>query len=411
MKDIRKYVYHIWLCEKLNYNQNKIHRLLDDYEDVKDIYNLKRESLDNIKYLTKDDSKNLCDKSLEKEYDIIAKCEMNNISLIAYDDENYPQKLLSIAYFPIVLYYKGNLFDFDSNLCITVVGTRDCTPYGENNACTFSYRLAKSGAIIVTGIAQGIDVKALEGAVKAKGKYVSILANGIDIYYPAAHRKIQDYIAKHGLLISENPPGEKATPSSFPVRNRILSGISDGTLIIESPKGGGAMITASLALEEGRDVFAIPGNIDNIKSQGCNSIIKSGGKLVTSTMDILEDYIYMYGENLNIEYENAGDTVVPVEKKNNDDYIVEIIDYSKKKTTVENKNQKTPEELAKTQKFINSLTDVQKIIYDVISDNPIHVDKIINLTGESAAKVMASLTILEIYGLIKMMPGKYYVRK
>lgn len=413
MEDIRKYVYHIWLCEKLNYNQDKIHRLLDEYFDVKSIFKLKREDLDNIEYLTKEDSKSLCDKNLEKEYDIIAKCELNGIKLVSYDDEKYPQKLLSIPDFPIILYYKGKLFDFDNNLCITIVGTRDATAYGEKNACTFSYRLAKAGAIVVTGIAQGIDVKALEGAARAKGKYISVLANGLDIYYPACHRKIQDYIAKHGLLISENPPGEKATPASFPVRNRILSGISDGTVVVESPKGGGSMITSSLALEEGRDVFAIPGNIDSVKSEGCNNIIKNGGKLVTSAMDILEEYVYIYGETLNIEYENVGEIVVPVERKNEGDYIVEVIDYSKKSETKKEPPQKedTEEEKAKTQRFIKSLTDVQKTVYDVITDKPKHVDEIINSVSLNTAKVMASLTILEIYGLIKMMPGKYYIRK
>ncbi|MBR4949404.1 MAG: DNA-processing protein DprA [Clostridia bacterium] len=399
--DIRKYVYHIWLCEKLSYNQKKIHLILDEFYDVRAIYDLKRDALEEIDYLSKEDVINLSDKSLEKEYDIIAKCEMQGIKILAYDDEGYPSKLLSISDYPIILYCKGELFDFDNELCITIVGTRKSTPYGEETACTFSYRMAKAGAVIITGIAEGIDVKALEGAAKAKGKYISVLANGLDIYYPADHRKIQDYIGKHGLLISEYPPGTKALPASFPIRNRILSGLSDGTLIVESPKSGGAMITVSRALEEGRDVFAVPGNIDSEKSAGCNMIIKNGAKLVTSAMDILEEYTYMYGDKLDIEYDET-ETIVPTSRKEEDNYIVEVVDYSKKTSS---------EEEERKQKFINSLTDVQKMIYDVITDKPIHIDEIINITGENVARVSSSLTILEIYGLIKMMPGKYYVRK
>jgi len=208
--------------------------------------------------------------------------EKNNIDIVSIQDTEYPQILKEIYDPPICLYIKGNK-QILNNQAIAIIGSRDATNYGLNVAEEFAYNLSKCNINIISGLARGIDSQAHLGAVKANQKTVAILGNGLDTIYPKENNKlVQNILASGGAIISEYPLGTKPKKENFPARNRIISGMSKGVLVVEAKEKSGTLITVDFALEQGRDVFVIPGNVDSKNSVGTNDLIKQGAKLVTS---------------------------------------------------------------------------------------------------------------------------------
>ena len=205
-------------------------------------------------------------------------------------DAAYPGRLKNIYDPPALLYCKGRLPLLDDLLCVAVVGTRDCTPYGVACAEKLGFGLASGGAAVVSGLAKGIDAAAIRGALRAGGVTVGVVGNGLDVYYPYESRYLYEDVASAGILLSEYPPGTEPASGHFPVRNRIISGLSLAALVVEAPEKSGALITAATALEQGRDVFAVPGPIDAPASVGCNRLIRDGAGLVSDASDILREY-------------------------------------------------------------------------------------------------------------------------
>lgn len=214
--------------------------------------------------------------------------EKDNAHIITLGDKLYPEKLLEINNPPTVLYALGNLQRL-SQPAIAVVGSRNATPQGEKNAENFSKDLCDQGFCIISGMALGIDGAAHRGALKSNGATIAVVGTGLDIVYPAKHRELAHEIASHGLILSEFPLGTPSKAQNFPRRNRIISGLSLGCLVIEANKDSGSMITARLAAEQGREVFAVPGSIHSPVSKGCHQLIKQGAKLVESSADIVEE--------------------------------------------------------------------------------------------------------------------------
>ena len=213
--------------------------------------------------------------------------QSNGIKTINILNKNYPERLKNIYDYPILLFAKGNLDILNSEKIIAIVGTRNCSLYGNKITKEFSYSLAKRGAIIVSGIAKGIDTQAHIGALEASGKTIAVLGSGINYVYPKENEKLyRSIIEKSGLVISEYPLYTKPIPNYFPWRNRIISGLSDKVLVTEASKKSGSIITANFALEQGREVYAIPGNINSIVSKGTNDLIKDGANLVSCIEDI-----------------------------------------------------------------------------------------------------------------------------
>ena len=205
-------------------------------------------------------------------------------------DEEYPKLLKEIYDPPFILYYQGQLPK--EEICIGIVGSRTPTNYGKQIAENMAEELAKFNFVIVSGAAKGIDTKAHTGALK-KGKTIAVLGCGLDIIYPKENKQLLEAIAQNGAVISEYPLNTLPKPGNFPARNRIITGLSKGILVVEAAKKSGSLITAEFALSEGRDVFAIPGNIYSQKSEGCHSLIKQGAKLVTRANDIVEEYNFV----------------------------------------------------------------------------------------------------------------------
>ena len=237
-------------------------------------------------------AKTLKTESHERIQEEIEKAEELGVFLIPYGNEFYPKPLIEIHDPPPLLYVWGERVDALNKFSIAVVGSRKATSYGKAVASQIAGELAKNDVVIVSGLAYGIDSTAHAAAVK-KGITVAVLGNGIDVVYPHANVKLFEEVKKHGCLVSEFPFGTKPNKWTFPRRNRIIAGLSMGTVVIEAAKRSGSLITARLALEEGREVFAVPGSIFSSSSEGTNELIKRGAKCVTCTNDVLEEFEYV----------------------------------------------------------------------------------------------------------------------
>ena len=297
----------------------------------------------------------------EQELDLILKYKVNVLTI---EDALYPENLRTIHYPPPVLYFHGTIVESDKN-SISIVGTRKATYYGKMVAEKLSKDLALAGLTIISGMARGIDTAAHKGALSVNGRTIAVLGCGIDHIYPPENRRLAQEIQESGAIISEFPLSTLPERQNFPRRNRIISGLSLGTVVVEAAEKSGALITADFALEQGREVFAIPGNINSPLSNGAHNLIKQGAKLVDNYQDILEE-IHI---------------VLP---------------------------QKTAEnEMVKEN---TSLTEEEKTIYQIITKEPIQIDEIIGASKLSAGKVSEILLSLELKDLIKEIEGKRFIK-
>ena len=229
---------------------------------------------------------------------MLADCARDGQFILTMGDSLYPNRLRTIFDPPILLYGKGALPVFDDEVAVTVVGTRSCTPYGVRAASQLGYELSKQGALLVSGMAKGIDGEALKGALRAGGFTAAVLGGGADVIYPAENRRLYQDIAATGVILSEYPPGTVPKADHFPVRNRLLSALSLATVVVEAPEKSGALITATTALEQGREVFAVPGPFDAPMSRGTNALIREGAGLVCEAWDVLSFYESRYPHKL-----------------------------------------------------------------------------------------------------------------
>ena len=296
--------YWIWfsLIKGLGLKRKK--QLLEIYKTPEKIYTLNKNDLLKIKGIGNETINNILDKKIRKEVDKhISYMLKNNINIISIQDKEYPNNLKEIYDFPISLYIKGNK-DILNNKNIAMIGCREASDYGKKAAKYFGYNLAKEGINIVSGLAKGVDSYSHIGNLCALmeksypqadklikcGKPIAVVGNGLDMVYPAENKKLEKKIIElGGCIISEYPLGTKPSKMSFPARNRIISGISNAVLVIEAKEKSGTLITVDFALEQGRDVFVVPGNINSINSVGTNDLIKQGASLVTNFKEILKN--------------------------------------------------------------------------------------------------------------------------
>lgn len=294
----------------------------------------------------------------------IGKALKEKARIITCFDENYPQELKTIYDPPILLYVKGQLPD-PSFSRVAVVGSRICSLYGKTMAHAISKELAQNHVVVVSGLALGIDSSAHEGALAGGGLTVAVLGGGISKLYPPENKNLAERIAEKGAVISEYPMGMMPLRQFFPMRNRIISGLSRGVLVVEAKEKSGALITANLALEEGREVFAVPGNIDSMRSRGTNSLLKQGARLVTSAEDILEEL----------------------------------------KISVSRSAAAQSAEVRR-----HSLSTEEEKVLSLMNGETIQIDDLIEESGLIPSKVISSLSLLEIKGLVKQLPGKNYIQ-
>ncbi len=235
----------------------------------------------------------------DKIYDF---CQKENIGLLTPDSKFYPSSLLRITGSPAVIYYKGRLPDFSSRPTVGVVGTRGVTPYGRSAAYTISHDLASAGAIVVSGMALGTDTAVHRGALDAKGTTVAFLGCGIDVVYPRENTQLMQEISQNGAVMTDYAPGERPEGWHFPLRNRLISGVSHGVLVVEAAMKSGAIITAEHAIQQGKLIYAVPGKVGELASTGTNNLIRQGAKMVTSSSDILSDFRGLFPSGFNADY-------------------------------------------------------------------------------------------------------------
>lgn len=295
MENLENKRYWIWFSLIKKIGSKRKLKLLEKYENPEKIYNLTKEELLIIDGIGEEAANNIID---SKNKEIIDKhikyMKENKIDIIHICEKNYPQQLKQIYDPPICLYIKGNK-EILNNKCIGIVGCRECSEYGKNVAKYFSYNLANQNINIVSGLAKGVDSYAHLGCLsttkenKKRGKTIAVVGNGLDIVYPKENTNLAKMIIESGgAIISEYPCGTKINKMNFVARNRIVSGISSGIIVVEAKEKSGTLITVDFALEQGRDVYVVPGNINSINSIGTNELIKQGAKIVTTYKDVMK---------------------------------------------------------------------------------------------------------------------------
>lgn len=400
-------VHWIWLATRPNVSDRIKQELIMRMHDPEDIFYAEAEDYRILPELTDAVCQSLMDKSLDKAWNIIETCKRKAIHILTYQDAAYPSRLKNISDPPMVFYYKGRLPDFDAQPFIGVVGTRGATAYGLTAAQKMGYQIACCGGALVSGAAEGIDAAAMSGALSGNGTVVGILGCGADVVYPASNRALFADMSRYGCLLSEFVPGTPPYGWNFPKRNRIISGLSNGVLVVEAPRKSGSLITAELALEQGRDVFVIPGNIDSPNSAGSNALLREGAVAVSSGWDMVGEYEASFPGKIHPSEQPGlaamseesdplvADTVTtPTPKKEKT-----VVD--RKKTIDKDKIQpysgeekKLPQLNEQEQRIVNELTQGERLTDDVIA-----------ATGIAAGQMLGVLTMLEIKGVISRLPG------
>jgi DNA processing protein len=309
------------------------------------------------------------------------------VAIVTCEDPVYPRNLLNIYDYPPLLYVKGSLYP--EEICVAVVGSRLASTYGRYTTEKISRELALQGITIVSGLARGIDAAAHRGALAGKGRTIAVLGCGLDIVYPPENEGLAGAVVAHGALITEFPFGTPPNAPNFPSRNRIISGISLGVVVVEAGEKSGSLITARIAAEQGRSVFAVPGEIGAAGSRGTHRLIKQGARLVENIEDILEEILPQAGVSPSASNESSvsvssrPDAPVPDPGKTTAPARVEVA----------------------------GLGNPEQQLLSLIPSRPVDIDTLITSSGLTAQEVLNALLILELRGLIRQMPGKQFLRK
>ena len=382
--------YWIWLAELPGLRSQTRLALLEHFGDPENIYCADAGEILLVENMTREQAAVLENKSLSNAEKILGECRRLRLRVLTLQDADYPDRLRNIYDPPCVLYVRGHMPAMDEEVAVAVVGTRDATPYGVQCADKIAGQLAAGGAVVVSGLARGIDSVAIRGALRSGGVTVGVLGCGVDVIYPPENRYLYEDVAAAGALISEYPPGTEAKGKHFPVRNRIISGLCAATLVVEAPKDSGALITADRAIEQSRDLYAVPGPIDAKESVGCNRLIRQGAGLVTCGWDILQDYQARFPGKLRCEEGRP-----------------QPAEYQKSESAEPVK--KLPRTLD-IRKEGAALSDAQLLILRALTDEPVLVDDLIDLVQIPARRVLSALTMLEMDEYVLQHPGKRYVR-
>ena len=363
-------VYWVWLSSIPALGAVRGRKLLEFFVTPEGIWRANRSSLLKVQDMGPVLVERLMDPVLRLEAEKHLKnMDKANVSAITLDNPEYPALLKEIYDPPLVIYKKGK---FVTNKCIAVIGSRRASEYGLGVAEKLAYDLAGYGINVVSGLARGIDSRAHEGALRASGTTTAVLGCGVDVIYPPENEYLYRKIIDSGALISEYLPGYPPLPGNFPARNRIISGLCSGVVVIEANEKSGSLITANFALEQGRDVFSVPGNIGNTNSKGTNRLIREGAKIVTGVKDILDE-INFFESN---KRQNPADKVMrPLEK-----FIIST----------------------------DNLRDDEKKIINALYSGELHIDTLSQKTGIDAKTLNSLLIILELNGFVEQKAGKMF---
>lgn len=389
----------LWLTVKCGIRRAKIKVMLDEvFGNIDALYDASESDYGKFKFLNAEEKSRLCDKSVDGIDKFLNTLAQYNVRILTSDNEAYPYLLKETADYPYVLYCRGrNFINLNDYLCISLVGSRKATQYGLNVARSLANDLAKNGALVVSGMADGIDSAAHLGALDAKAPTVAVLGCGINRVYPASNAYLMKRIMETGMVMTEYPPNSEPMKHHFPERNRIISGICSGTVVVEATFKSGSLITASLANEAGREVYAIPGNINSLNSKGTNQLLKDGALLATNADDIIVNYA-----SKDEFKEKIARAIVNLEEKESKMRFSPDSDFNSDENA---ENQAFADE--NDTAVVKELSVSEKVL-SVINGEPMHIDKISALTGISVSDLSVPLLELELNGKIISQAGDLY---
>ena len=440
-------IYWLWLHSALSYRCSNIKRIMESFGDAKKLYEADKTDIKISGVLTRTEESRLADKSLDKANRIYERCRELGYSIVTFGDENYPVSLKRIANPPALLFYKGNI-SLTATKGVAIVGTREASEVGIKSAFRFGFSFANEGLTVVSGGALGIDTQAHKGALSVDGKTIAVLGGGLNHKYLYKNSSLRRVISEKGLLLSEYPPDMEPNEYSFPLRNRIISGLSVCTLVVEAGMGSGSLITASRCVEQGKTVFAMPGSVDNPVAEGTNWLLCNGARPAVSYKDIidwmkfpnmkrpddvqpLDDKEIMRArsadknkkKHINKKQKNDLPEIrtVPQKKTKNklprSDKKTEPAGYfeEKEKKNLLKLNEKQEENRPAKEKnhnvYKNVLTENALAVYDTISDAPFYVDSVVEAVDITIDEAFSAITELELMELISKLPNGQYILK
>ena len=461
LRERSEQMFWIWLSLRLGPGCRQYPTLLERFGSAYDVFEAREERLrELLPELSDSQIRALSDKRLDQAFAIEEYCRSNGIRILRYNENDYPFSYRVLPNPPLILYCRGELPAFQNHLCVAIVGTRKMSEYGRGMAYKIAYELAAAGAIIVSGMALGIDSIAACAAMKADGRTIALLGGGVDVPYPPEHERLMGIIANRGVLMSEYAPGSEPMKTNFPLRNRLISGLCQATVVVDADERSGALITAGLALEQGRDLFAVPANVGAANASGTNRLIRDGAHVALSADDILSHYEFLYtnlqrtvcgthsdydpdfvadmgiysrvvGGLFRIPAQNAGSTVGEMTGASSSERST--------RQAAKGKSEAKPPRKAKTETptpskptaqpqkesgedprispkdrsdpgdrssaAVASLNETQRSVLEAIPmDEPIAVDKLKKL-GLPMGALLAAISVLQIKGLVRSLPG------
>lgn len=409
-------IHWIWFAARSGMGDRMKSVLLSHFGDPEAIYFAPELEFERFEDLSPAAVESMMDKDLLPCEEILLQCQQKGIHILTFQDAAYPNRLKNIPDPPMVLYYKGTIPSFDELPVIGVVGTRKASAYGLTAAKRLGYQIAACGGCVVSGMATGIDGVAMKGALTAGGTVVGVLGCGADIVYPASNRWLYADTEKYGCLLTEFPPGTPPIGRNFPRRNRIISGLSCGVLVVEAPEKSGALITARLSADQGRDVFVVPANIDVESAMGSNALMRDGAIPVSSGWDILSEYQYQFPGKVRRGRTAVSMTANAGELSQEREDLPKVAQESKKPAP------KPPKKTAPRKKVIDkdeksayidfkktlpALTPDEMTIVTALEGGQRLVDDVIAESGRAPGVILASLTLLEVKGVVRRLPGRF----
>ena len=417
--------YWLWLSLRCTVGSETFSRLNKTFSKPSEVYFASDEEIEKALSSYKKDYKRLCDKSFTDVQRVLDYCHSRKIRMMTYESPEYPEAFKALTSPPLVLYYYGAMPDLNEEMLVSIVGTRRMSDYGKKMAFEIASDLATAGAVIVSGMALGVDGTAHAAAMNAGGKTIAILGSGIDRIYPPAHKRLYSYIIEHGAVMTEFPPTEGPERYNFPKRNRLISALSSATVVIEGNLESGSLITGHLAMSQNKTVYALPGNIDEENGEGTALLLREGAKCITCADDVVSDFSPTYKKlnifkllkksSLNIEATLArmGVSSIPYENKKKNK--------GTDKNEINTANTKDKTEQTKPVK-VSSVTDDEKEsvfsllgkdaedFYNRIPENEAVYIEAVAEKGR-ITEAMSTTTLLEVYGLIESLPGNRIRRK
>ena len=396
-------IHWIWLATRPGMNERDKLTLVEHFRDPEALYLADENALRSTGLQNEDALAALMDKELGESEKVLELCARKKIHILTWQDKAYPARLKNIPDPPLLLYYVGQLPDFDELPVIGVVGTRKASAYGLTAARRIANQITSCGAAVVSGMAYGIDAMATAGALAGAGVVAGVLGCGVDRVYPASNRALFADMRQRGCLISEFPPGTPPYSWNFPKRNRIISGLSCGVLVVEAPEKSGALITARQALEQGRDVFVVPGNIDVASCAGSNALLRDGAIMVSSGWDVVSEYTHLFPDKLH--------KAEPRELSGMDRRSEKV---AQKPAQMEFRGDTDKKDIdngsvsaySVVEKIRPELSQQEQLLVGLLAGGQRLVDEVIAESGIPTGAALAALTMLEVKGVTRSLPGR-----